>query len=552
MSASKFFRCAIYTRTSSEEGLDQEFNSLDAQREACEAYVKSQAGEGWKVLKSRYDDGGFSGGSMERPALEQLLSDTEKNLIDVVVVYKVDRLTRALTDFTRIVDIFESKNVSFVSVTQAFNTTTSMGRLTLNVLLSFAQFEREVIGERIRDKVAASKKKGIWMGGIPPLGYEVRERRLVVNPDEAKLVQDIYLCYLKLGSVPYLVNDLKKRKIRGKSWTTQKGILRRGGYFARGGLYRLLNNPIYLGHIRHKEKIYSGLHEPIVSQELWDKVQAMMDLNRRRRSKTVSSEPAHLLSRLLFDDQGHPMYHSHTTKAGGRRYRYYVSRPILERNSSEAGSVPRVPAHAIEEIVREHVRGLLPASLRNVWKKMPPHEQAMHLRETLKRVTIHAQEVEFILSKGAFDPQIINSKSVSFPGELFPGEEESLVLRIPIRLKTWRGEKLIQTPQSKGSEHERRPDKTLIKAVARAFAWRETLEKGEIESVSDLARGAVVSYHYAKRLLKLSFLAPDIVEKILQGRQPREVNLSHILQLNLPLCWKAQRVLLGFSTQLSA
>ncbi|MFP6868716.1 MAG: recombinase family protein, partial [Nitrospinota bacterium] len=284
MSASKTLRCAIYTRKSSEEGLDQEFNSLDAQREACAAYIKSQAGEGWELVDSLYDDGGFSGGSMERPGLQKLLADIGKNRIDVIVVYKVDRLTRSLTDFSKIVDIFEENSASFVSVTQAFNTTTSMGRLTLNVLLSFAQFEREVIGERIRDKIAASKKKGMWMGGVPPLGYDVRDRKLIVNSGEAKRVLSIYRRYLELGSVPELAADLKKRRIRGKSWTTQKGIKRKGGFMARGALYRLLRNPVYLGRITHKEKSYAGSHKPIVPIDLWDKTRALLSSQGGKRN----------------------------------------------------------------------------------------------------------------------------------------------------------------------------------------------------------------------------------------------------------------------------
>ena len=269
-------RCAVYTRKSSEEGLEQDFNSLHAQREACEAFIKSQAGEGWKLIKTAYDDGGYSGGTIERPALQRLLADIRAGLIDVVVVYKVDRLTRSLADFARMVELFDAQGVSFVAVTQQFNTTTSMGRLTLNVLLSFAQFEREVIGERIRDKVAASKRKGIWMGGTLPIGYDVRERKLVVNESEAKIVRHIFERYLELGTVRLLKRDLDRRGIVSAAKASRKGNIRGGKSFSRGALYSLVSNPIYVGEIRHRSERHPGQHEAIVSRELWERVQRQL------------------------------------------------------------------------------------------------------------------------------------------------------------------------------------------------------------------------------------------------------------------------------------
>ena len=547
MSHSPHLRCAVYTRKSSEEGLDQEFNSLDAQREACEAYVQSQAGEGWKLLDTTYDDGGFSGGSVGRPGLQKLLADIGKKRIDVVVVYKVDRLTRSLTDFSKIVETFESSKVSFVSVTQAFNTTTSMGRLTLNVLLSFAQFEREVIGERIRDKIAASKKKGMWMGGVPPLGYDVKDRKLVVNSGEAKRILSIFRRYLELGSVPDLVADLKNREIRGKSWTTQKGVRRRGGFMARGALYRLLRNPFYLGRIPHKEKGYAGSHKPIVPIDLWDKTRALLSSQGGKRNGAGSAKPKNLLSGLLFDDMGNPMQHSHATKAGGRRYRYYVSKPLLNRNPGIPGSIPRVPAQAIEDLVRERVRDLLPAPLQKEWKGMQLDEQVGLIRETVQRVELGANEVEMVLSKSDLDSRVWRMNQQNIQGERIIEKGDSLILRIPVRLKTQGGEKIIQVPGGGSPRRESKLDQALIRAVARAFDWREALENGEAESVSDLARKSGCSYHYVKRILKLSFFAPEIVEKILQGSQPNGVNLSHILRLKLPFSWKSQREVLGFT-----
>jgi site-specific DNA recombinase len=269
-------RCAIYTRKSSEEGLEQDFNSLHAQREACEAFIKSQHGEGWRLIKTAYDDGGFSGGTMERPALQRLLADIRERLIDVVVVYKVDRLTRSLADFAKMVELFDAQAVSFVAVTQQFNTTTSMGRLTLNVLLSFAQFEREVTGERIRDKIAASKRKGMWMGGTTPLGYDVDDRRLVINSAEAETVRHIYQRYLELQSVRLLRDELDRRGIVSKIRISKSGNRTGGKVFSRGALYELLSNPIYIGEIRHRKERHPGQHEPIVYRELWERVQRQL------------------------------------------------------------------------------------------------------------------------------------------------------------------------------------------------------------------------------------------------------------------------------------
>ena len=276
-------RCAIYTRKSSEEGLEQSFNSLDAQREACEAFIASQRHEGWQAIATRYDDGGYSGGTMERPALKQLLADIAANKINVIVVYKVDRLTRSLADFAKIVEALDAKGVSFVSVTQQFNTTSSMGRLTLNILLSFAQFEREVTGERIRDKIAASKKKGIWMGGLVPLGYDLEGRKLVPNPKEAELIVKIFTLYLELGCVRKLAERLDREKVRTKVWITQTGARLGGVVFARGALYHLLRNRLYLGEIRHRDQWYPGEHEGIVARALWDRVQARLNSNLRKR-----------------------------------------------------------------------------------------------------------------------------------------------------------------------------------------------------------------------------------------------------------------------------
>jgi len=326
--ASRKLRCAIYTRKSSEEGLEQDFNSLDAQREACEAYILSQRHEGWIALPAMYDDGGISGGTMERPALKRLLADVAAGKIDVVVVYKVDRLTRSLADFAKIVEIFDQRQVSFVSVTQAFNTTSSMGRLTLNVLLSFAQFEREVTGERIRDKIAASKKKGMWMGGLPPLGYDVQDRKLVVNQSEAETVTFIFERYQALKSVRLLQAELDRRGIVSKLRRRDNGTSRGGQPIGRGALYAMLSNPLYRGEIVHKDVSHPGQHDAIVDEALFDAVQRILADNRVDRERGTNADEPSLLAGLLFDPDGNRMTPTHASKKGVR-YRYYVSKTLI-------------------------------------------------------------------------------------------------------------------------------------------------------------------------------------------------------------------------------
>src|ERR1700738_4672974 len=351
-------RCAVYTRKPSEEGLEQEFNSLHAQREACEAFIRSQRHEGWSCLPQAYDDGGRSGGNMERPALQQLLAEIREGKVDVVVVYKIDRLTRSLTDFAKIVEIFDAKGVSFVSVTQQFNTTTSMGRLTLNVLLSFAQFEREVTGERIRDKIAASKKKGMWMGGVPPLGYQCRDHKLIVVPGEAETVQHIFRRYAALGSVRLLQQARDATGVRSKSWISTAGRRWGGKPLARGALYLMLRNRIYRGQIVHKEQYYPGEHEPIIDEPLWEEVQAKLAANAVERATGERVLSPSLLAGLLYDDQGHRMTPSHAVKKG-MRYRYYVSQPLICQTREAAPEGLRIAAAEIERIVLSRIGELI-------------------------------------------------------------------------------------------------------------------------------------------------------------------------------------------------
>jgi site-specific DNA recombinase len=345
--AARKLRCAIYTRKSSEEGLEQEFNSLDAQREACTAYIASQRSEGWVELANQYDDGGVSGGTLDRPALKRLLADIERGLVDVVVVYKIDRLSRALMDFAKLVEVFDRHHVTFVSVTQSFNTTTSMGRLTLNVLLSFAQFEREVIGERIRDKIAASRKRGMWMGGVVPLGYQVRDRKLVIEGKEAAIVRMIFDRFLELGSAALLAKTIAAEGIRG----------RRGKPLNKGSLYKLLANRTYIGEVTHKTAVYPGQHEPIISRQIWNKVRCILQESPRARAgRTRAATPA-LLKGLLFGPTGRAMSPTHT-KRGNKLYRYYVSQSVL-KDGPQACPVRRVPAAEIEAAVVDQLRDML-------------------------------------------------------------------------------------------------------------------------------------------------------------------------------------------------
>jgi len=341
---------------SSEEGLEQSFNSLDAQREACEAFILSQREEGWKALPARYDDGGYSGGTMERPALQRLLADVEAGKVNVIVVYKVDRLTRSLADFAKIVEALDRHGVSFVSVTQQFNTTSSMGRLTLNVLLSFAQFEREVTGERIRDKIAASKRKGIWMGGPVPLGYDLEARKLVPNTKEAALVCKIFSLYLELGCVSRLAIRLARENIRSKAWITKAGIRLGGNAFARGALYNLLRNRLYIGEIRHRDQWYTGEHRGIVPRELWDKVQAQMSSNRKKRHGHIRERSSSLLTGLLADASGNRFTPSFTFKKR-RRYCYYVSQLAIKNPATKLHGPIRLPAREIENRAQTEVKG---------------------------------------------------------------------------------------------------------------------------------------------------------------------------------------------------
>ena len=381
-------RCAVYTRVSTDERLDMAFNSLDAQREAALAYIASQKHEGWLLVPERYDDGGFSGGNLERPGLQRLLRDVEFGRIDVIVVYKVDRLSRSLGDFARLVELFERRDVSFVSVTQQFNTTTSMGRLTLNILLSFAQFEREVIGERIRDKFAASRRRGMWMGGVPPLGYDVADRRLVVNETEAALVRLIFSRFLQLGSATELARELRAAGYTTKCWITQDGKPRPGKPIDKGAIYKILANRVYLGEAVHKGVSHPGEHRAIVERDVWDRVHGILDGNTRRRGNLSRTQTLALLRGLIFAPGGHAMTPSHTRKSG-RLYRYYVATDAIRHGHADC-PLRSVPAAEIEDAVIAQVRHLLstPEIVARTWAAANADGAAsIPEREVVARIT---------------------------------------------------------------------------------------------------------------------------------------------------------------------
>lgn len=499
------------------------------------------------MIKTHYDDGGYSGGNIERPALRQLLSDISDHKIDIIVVYKVDRLTRSLSDFAKMVELFDGHNVSFVSVTQQFNTTTSMGRLTLNVLLSFAQFEREVTGERIRDKIAASKKKGMWMGGVLSLGYDVQERKLIINPQEAKTVHMMFQRYLELGSVRLLQEEMVQKNIRSK---TGKHPSRPGGKFmARGAIYKLLSNPIYIGQIRHKGVCHPGQHEPIIDQALWDQVQQRIAANAINRYKRSDKTTTSMLLGKLFDASGERLGPSHSVNRG-KYYRYYVSQKLLTGSGKQGW---RLPAQEIEQVIINAVKQMLIDSSAITHAL---HESciAMHLipaalhaaAETSKKLEEQRYIVDII-------SQIIKRVELLHNGIRLAVSLAHIILPTPIiitrdipMLMKRRGIEMrlvIENDNAKAT----RADPILLKTIARAYGWSQELLSGKTSSMTEIASRNNVSVSYVKKLIPLAFLAPDIVEAIIVGRQPADLSSQKLIrQIGIPLEWKAQKNALGF------
>jgi DNA invertase Pin-like site-specific DNA recombinase len=557
-------RCAIYTRKSSEEGLEQSFNSLDAQREACQAFIASQRQEGWRALATRYDDGGYSGGTLERPALQQLLKDIEDGKVDTIVVYKVDRLTRSLSDFAKIVEALDVRGVSFVSVTQQFNTTTSMGRLTLNVLLSFAQFEREVTGERIRDKIAASKRKGMWMGGTIPLGYDLKERKLIVNSEEAELIVRLFNLYLELGCVSKLKTRLDQEGIKSKERTSAAGNRSGGTAHSRGALYQILNNRIYLGEIPHRGQIHPGQHKAIVPRELWESVQAQLRSDNQGRRNGLKANSSSLLVGLLQDAAGNRFTPSHTVK-NGKRYRYYVCRG----SGGGAHNKPeRLPALDIERQVFLRLRSFLqsanevmdglinledsPSSTQQIIAAAGRQFHELHsaspvavqdfVRRVVGRVVIHSGRIEVEVSKRellavlAGEPRAASSQG---PGEL-------ILLVLKAQIKRCGGEMRLVVPPDVAGQIGEHPVPSLLKALARGRQWYEWIVAGEVSGRRSIAQKVGFDERHVAQILECAFLAPDIVGAILDGRQPSDLTWRRLTR-HLPLNWVEQRKRLGFA-----
>lgn len=555
----KKIRCAIYTRKSSEEGLEQDFNSLHAQREACAAYILSQAPEGWSLLPGEYDDGGISGGTMERPALRRLLADIAAGRIDIVVVYKVDRLTRSLLDFARLVEAFDRAGTSFVSVTQSFNTTTSMGRLTLNMLLSFAQFEREVTAERIRDKIAASKAKGMWMGGNPPLGYRPDGRSLAIVEEHADIVRHVFARYLALGNVRLVTEELAEQSIRTPRRQATTGRTTGGCAFSRGQIYKLLCNPIYIGDIHHRGQTYEGRHLPIIDRDTWNGVQALLTDNHQGERCGVRAASPSLLAGRIVDAQGEPMVAAHAVKKKVR-YRYYVSRSL--QHASSAGQSEdqseglRIPALEIEAAVVAMLAAALDDPLdllaragiplesdrlRVILHKAEQLAQAIRrktrdsLRELVHKVIVRPREIALeVLVLALCKALGIDASSATTP---------TITLTTPLRLtRTGYAMRLIQSdgrPVTAG-----KPDPGLVELLRKACLWWNQLQTGEID-IAALARAKNVNASYTSRLVRLNFLAPSIVEAILAGTQPAAINATSLRTVDLPIDWNAQRTMFG-------
>ena len=566
----RVLRCAIYTRKSTEEGLDQAFNSLDAQREACEAYIKSQTSEGWLLQPTAYDDGGFSGGTMERPALLRLLSDIDQDRVDVVVVYKIDRLTRSLADFAKIVERFDKREASFVSVTQAFNTTTSMGRLTLNVLLSFAQFEREVTAERIRDKVAASRAKGIFMGGCPPLGYDARERKLVINSAEAENIRFIFMRYLELGSVARLRAELDAKGITSKAWISTRGKSIGGNEWFVGALRHLLRNRVYVGEAVHKGTSYRGEHEPIVPKDLFDTVQAKLDSNRvnHKHKRTVGSRG--LLTGLLFDDRGNALSPKRSRKPNGQTYLYYVSQASIQRREDKGIACRPIAAPVIEGLVHDRIQRLLgipPAASKKARAGSPTPNGKMEqaatgiselMRRHLKRIEISSDQVTLMFDEqalaatlgatGSEIEEVLRSKLP--PEDQIARLADRIVLTVFTHLASRGAARRVEgnDPASlTWTATKSRLDPRLITALAQADDWRRLINAGDVSCVEDLTKLGNHERSHVRKVLRLAFLAPDIQQAILAGRQPVTLTLTALTETELPLLWTEQRRVLGFT-----
>ena len=523
--SAKPVRCAIYTRVSTDQGLEQDFNSLDAQYEASQAYIRSQAHAGWTLLRTKYDDGGFSGGNTDRPALQRLLSDVRAGKVDVIVVYKVDRLTRSLADFAKLVELFDQHHVSFVSVTQQFNTTTSMGRLTLNVLLSFAQFEREVTSERIRDKIAASKRKGLWVGGMAPLGYDTKDRKISVNEAEAERVQAIFRSYLKFGSLGLLMAELRKQGIVTKVRTLKSGATVGGIAFTRGSLAHLLRNRFYIGEVMFKGEALPGEQPAILDRELFDAVQVKLSAQ-AHDYKAARAESEALLIGRIFDDRGNRMTPSHVRKRG-TKYRYYLSSALLQGQSERCGSIRRVPAAEIEFLVTQSVREHL--------KLSAAMDDRSLIDNHVARVEVQAKQLIIQLTR----EQKSDRRRAN----------HNRVLRIAWQKapSTRRCEILLpaSVPPQDARPIRSETRATLVAAIARGRRWLDELTNDPMATAAGIAQREGCTVRQVNMTISLAFLAPGLVKAAIEGRLPRGIGVTRLR--DAPVEWSRQYAMLGLA-----
>ena len=543
----KKIRCAVYTRKSSEDGLEQEFNSLHAQRDACSAYIASQKHEGWVMLPDAFDDGGLSGGSLERPALQRLMEHVREGRVDQIVVYKIDRLTRSLADFAKIVDVLDEAGASFVSVTQSFNTATSMGRLTLNMLLSFAQFEREVTAERIRDKIAASKRKGLWMGGQVPMGYDPDGRTLKINQAEAATIRTLYDLYERLGTVRAVKEEANRLGLRSRRRKTTSGQVTGGTPFDRGHIHHILTNPIYAGRIRHRDKVFDGAHPAIIEPDRWDKVQAQLQAGAARSRRSSTARRKSLLCGKLFDETGDRLTPSHSKTRKGVRLRYYISHRLVAQAGEAHSDAWRLPAEEFETkvgklvqmMLAKHgfaaklVRGASADVIGRHAATLAAHAadaDPATLLGLVGRIDIMPGQLELRLGAGTLaellgiDPDDLDQTRLdrSFPFQLRKRGVET---------------KIILDDAPSGT------DDTLIRNIAKAHAWFERIKAGE--TVTEIAKREGTSKRRVQQLAGLSFLAPDIIRDALEGRQPIGFTSEWCLRHDLPSDWTQQRQLLA-------
>ena len=558
-SKTKAVRCAIYTRVSTDAGLDQDFNSLDAQYDAAHAYIRSQAHAGWDLIRRRYDDGGFSGGSTDRPALQQLLADIKAHRVDVIVVYKVDRLTRSLADFAKLVELFDAHGVSFVSVTQQFNTTTSMGRLTLNVLLSFAQFEREVTSERIRDKIGASKRKGLWVGGVVPLGYHAKDRKITIVENEAKVVRHIFRRYLELGSLNLLLANLSADAVKTKVRPLSTGRTIGGIPFTRGPLAHFLRNRFYIGEVRFKGEVFPGEQQPILDRKLFDAVQAKLDQQRVSHSEARHSTDSVLMGRI-FDERGNRMTPTYATK-NGVRYRYYVSSPLFQGQQNKAGKLKRVPAGEVETLITDAVRkrfGTEPSDGMETTRASGSDSKNL-IAAHVARVDVGQDELIVTLaakskrSGGAIEGrrQRDDDHRTKRKGRGANGNDRK-ILSIAWKKTSRKRPRDIILPTSiaSSSELDRRPIRAenrtkLVTAIATGRRWLDELV-ASATSVDQIAAREGCSVRQVNMTISLAFLGPKLVSAAIEGRLPRGVGVANLR--DAPLDWSRQLTMLGLAS----